>query len=139
MQSTGLRPDCGTSVAGRLWDGLSASTDGTERGLPSVASAISAPAAVSAMHAAKADWNPSVRASAWSPPAASTSVVREIATVETTATPSAAPIWKVVLLSPEASPAWCSGTPARAAIETVTNVSPTPGPQSSRPRKTSPK
>jgi len=91
------------------------------------------------MQAAKPLWNPSVSANSWSPPAAITSVVRETATVETTAVPRAAPIWNVVLLRPDARPAWCSGTPASAAIETVTNVNPTPRPQSSRPRKMSSK
>jgi hypothetical protein len=33
------------------------------------------------------------------------------------ATPSSMPIWKAVLLRPEASPDSCSATPARAAIE----------------------
>jgi hypothetical protein len=64
--------------------------------------------------------------------------VRETATVVTTATSRAAPIWKLVLLRPEASPDSCSATPARAAIEAVTKARPTPGPKTS-PKKMSPK
>jgi len=63
-----------------------------------------------------------------SPFSATKSSVRETATVETMATPTAAPIWNAVLLSPEASPDSCSATPASAPIEAVTNVSPMPGP-----------
>jgi hypothetical protein len=55
------------------------------------------------------------------------------------ATPSAAPIWKLVLLSPDATPDSRSGTPASAAIEAVTKARPTPGPKTSSPKKMSPK
>src|SRR4029450_8340507 len=50
----------------------------------------------------------------------------------------ATPIWKEVLLRPEATPDSRSGTPARAAIEAVTKARPTPGPKTSRPKKMSP-
>jgi hypothetical protein len=63
------------------------------------------------MQVAKPDWKPSVSAWSRSPPAARTSVVRETATVETIAVPTAAPIWNVVLLRPEARPASRSSTP----------------------------
>ena len=44
------------------------------------------------------------------------------------ATPSAAPIWKAVLLRPEASPDSRSSTPARAATVAVTKTGPIAGP-----------
>jgi hypothetical protein len=59
--------------------------------------------------------------------------------VETTATPRAAPTWKAVLLSPDASPDSCSATPESAAIEDVTKTTPIPGPKIRSPRKMSPK
>ena len=56
--------------------------------------------------ARKADWKPSLSTTSWSAPslAARKCSEREIATVEAIATPSAPPIWRAVLLRPEASP-----------------------------------
>ena len=59
--------------------------------------------------------------------------------METIAVPTAAPIWNIVLFSPDASPASRSSMPASAAIEQVTKVRPTPGPLINSPRKMSPK
>jgi hypothetical protein len=60
-----------------------------------------------------------------------------MATVVTMATPSAVPVCKAVLLSPEASPAPSSATPASAATVAVTKARPIPKPHKSSPTKTS--
>jgi hypothetical protein len=70
---------------------------------------------------------------------ARTSSVREAATVETMAIPSALPIWNAVLLRPEASPDSSSATPASPATVAVTKARPMPGPKTSSPKKMSPK
>ena len=51
------------------------------------------------------------------------------------ATPSAPPIWKAVLLRPEASPDSWSATPASAATVAVTKARPIPGPTDEQPEE----
>ena len=51
------------------------------------------------------------------------------------ATPSAVPIWRAVLLRPEASPASSSAMPASAATVAVTKDSPIPRPHSEQPEE----
>ena len=64
---------------------------------------------------AKAAWKPLVSAASGSAPSA-----WDTATVERIATPTAPPIWNEELLSPEASPASASATPASEPIEPAT-------------------
>jgi hypothetical protein len=93
------------------------------------------------MQATNADWKPSVSTRSGFAPSfpARKSSERETAIVETMATPSAPPIWKAVLLRPDATPDSRSETPARAAIVAVAKAGPMPRPKTSRPRIMSPK
>jgi len=68
--------------------------------------------------AQNAHWKPPVRAAAGAAPWWSRVMTRVAAIVDATATPIAPPSCWEVLRSPEARPASCSATPARAAIET---------------------
>ena len=61
------------------------------------------------------------------------------AIVVTAAMPTAPPIWRVVLIRPEAMPASGGATPCSAAIVTGTNVRPRPTPVTISAGKTSQK
>src|SRR4029077_16043705 len=92
-----------------------------------------------APQAQKAHWKPLVSAAAGAAPWWSRVLAWVAAIVDAIAIPIAPPSCSEVLMSPEARPAWCSATPARAAIETgmKANAVPTPtmtnGPR--RPRR----
>jgi hypothetical protein len=75
--------------------------------LPRSASAAAKPIPASTTQATNADWKPSVSAASGFAPAfaARKASEREMATLETIATPSAAPSCRAVLLRPDASPA----------------------------------
>ena len=71
-----------------------------------------------------------MKALAWEAPVLSKLVACVKATVETIATPSAPPTCCDVLISPDASPASCSWTPARAAIDIGMKAKAMPNPTS---------
>ena len=74
---------------------------------------------------------PPTAACAWSTPSASRVAVRPLETVASTARPSAAPTWQVVLTSPEASPASSGRTPDIDSIIRAGKLIPTPAPMNS--------
>ena len=88
------------------------------------------PIAASTAQARNAAWKPSFSTTSGSAPsfAARNCSERVRATVVTMATPSAAPIWRVVLLRPDASPDSLLAMPARAATVAATKVVPRPVP-----------
>src|SRR5258708_7919791 len=79
-------------------------------------SAMTAAAARKMLQARSARWNPEVRASARATWATSRWLVRDVATAEKIASPSAPPSCCEVLTSAAASPALSGGTPAFAAV-----------------------
>ncbi len=133
---TGFGYACsGDECGARTASGASAATAtpviSVDDGSPRVFAARSAiTAAHAAMMAASssARWNPAVSATGVAAPAASSAVVRAVATAEKIASPSPAPTWVDAVTSAPASPASDGGTPALAAVCTPTNTAPSPNP-----------
>src|SRR5262249_46507238 len=115
----------------------SSSCSSAGRGRPRKAAAVSAPRSATAARKENAAWKPWVSASAGATPVSSAATVA--AMVVTAAMPTAPPIWRVVLIRPEAMPASAGETPWSAAIVTGTNVRPRPIPVTISAGKTSQK
>src|SRR5207248_2642569 len=81
-----------------------------------------------ALSAHSACWKPPVSAAGTVCPACSSASVWVAATLEAIAIPIAPPRFWLVLSSPDASPARCSSTPARPAIEIGMNANAVPAP-----------
>ena len=60
-------------------------------------------------------------------------LVRQTAALESTATPTAPPIWNAAVLIPDATPEWRSDTPDSAAIWPATVPAPSPTPKITKP------
>ena len=82
-------------------------------------------------------WKPAASASGWVIPLATASVTREVAAVETSASPTAPPTWNAVVTMPDAAPASSCGTSATAAIWLLTPTSGRPRPNTIRPGRMS--
>jgi hypothetical protein len=96
-------------------------------------SAMNAVATRKMLPASSARWNPDVAATSGAACAASSEFVREVASAEKIASPSAAPTWVDALTSAPARPASDGGTPAFAAVCTPTNSPPSPKAMMTRP------
>jgi hypothetical protein len=92
----------------------------------STAAASTSATAASPAPTPNATWYPPVSAAAGGRPAASRRPVLAAASVDSTATPSAAPTCWVVFTRPEATPASASGTPDIASVIIAGNARPNP-------------
>ena len=82
-------------------------------------------------------WKPAASASGCAAPDASASVTREVAALETSASPTAPPIWNALVTIPDAAPACSCGTSATAAIWLLTPTSGSPSAKMTRPGRMS--
>ena len=89
------------------------------------------------LEASSARWYPLVRAAVFGVWVVRRCWVRLVAIAEKIARPRALPICLAAVSSAAASPAWCAGTPALAAMVTPTNTAPAPSGIVSRPGSTS--